>query len=164
MSGHMKLIGVDLYQHLLEAALRTARGETVERWTPELHLGVAGCLPADWLPDEELRVTLYCRLARIEDADGLTAFCEEIEDRFGPLPAEADLLLRLASIRIAAREAKVARIDAGPAAIALTPRRDFASEAKGLVAKGERLILSERIEDASHRLDRIEALLEELAP
>jgi transcription-repair coupling factor (superfamily II helicase) len=161
-AGHMKLIGVDLYQHLLEAALRTARGETVERWTPELHLGVAGCLPADWLPDEELRVTLYCRLARIEDADGLTAFCEEIEDRFGPLPPEAELLLRLAGIRIAAREAKVARIDAGPAAIALTPRRDFAGAAKGLTEKKDRLILSERIEDPGQRLDRIEALLDEL--
>ncbi|PCD03962.1 DEAD/DEAH box helicase [Sphingomonas spermidinifaciens] len=162
-AGHMKLIGVDLYQHLLEAALRTARGETVERWTPELHLGLTGRLPEDWLPDEELRVTLYCRLARIEDADALAAFAEEIEDRFGALPAEAELLLRLAGLRIAAREAQIARIDAGPAAIALTPRRDFAGDTSGLTARGDRLILSERIENAGARLDRIEALLEELS-
>ena len=56
-AGHMKLIGVDLYQHLLEAALRAARGEAVERWTPELHLGVAGRLPDGWIPEAELRVS-----------------------------------------------------------------------------------------------------------
>lgn len=160
-AGHMKLIGIDLYQHLLEASLRAARGEDVERWTPELNLGVAGRLPEDWLPDEELRVTLYCRLARIEDADALAAFAEEIEDRFGALPDEAATLLRVAGLRIAAKEARIARIDAGPAAIALTPRRDFAgdAEAAGLQAKGERLILAERIEGSEGRLERLEAVL-----
>jgi transcription-repair coupling factor (superfamily II helicase) len=160
-AGHMKLIGIDLYQHLLEASLRAARGEDVERWTPELNLGVAGRLPEDWLPDEELRVTLYCRLARIEDADALAAFAEEIEDRFGALPADAATLLRVAGLRIAAKEARIARIDAGPAAIALTPRKDFAgdAEAAGLQAKGERLILAERIEGSEERLERLEAVL-----
>ena len=73
-AGHIKLIGVDLYQFLMTAALRTARGETVERWTPDLNIGAAGTLPAEWIPDPEMRVGLYARLARIEDTAALDGF------------------------------------------------------------------------------------------
>ena len=165
-AGHMKLIGIDLYQHLLESALRTARGETVDRWTPELHLGLEGVLPAAWIPDEELRVSLYARLARMERAEALDAFEAELEDRFGALPAEAATLLAVARVRLAAREHEVARIDAGPGAIALTPRPRVAFDAvaAGLAAKGDRLLLAERIEDPVARLDAVAALLDRLEP
>jgi transcription-repair coupling factor (superfamily II helicase) len=165
-AGHMKLIGVDLYQFLLAQALRAARGEPVDRWTPELNLGVAGALPAEWIPDPEIRVTLYARLARIEDQAGLDAFTDELEDRFGGAPPEARALLDVAAIRLAARDARIARIDAGPAAIALTPRPDFSGDAAaaGLAEKNGRLLLAERIEDAGERLDRVRALLDALSP
>jgi transcription-repair coupling factor (superfamily II helicase) len=159
-AGHMKLIGIDLYQHLLESALRTARGETVERWSPELHLGLGGHLPDSWMPEEELRVTTYARLARIEDADGLDALTDELEDRFGDLPDAARLLLAIARVRVAARSADIARIDAGPGAIALTPRKPL-TPPEGFTEKNGRLILAERIEDAQQRLERIETVLEE---
>ena len=159
-AGHMKLIGVDLYQHLLEAALRAARGEDVERWTPELNLGVEGRLPEAWIPDEELRVSLYARLARLNDAAALEAFEAELDDRFGDLPDAAATLLTVARVRVAARAAGVARIDAGPAAIAFTPRRGVTVEADGLTAKGDRLLLAERIEDARERLERVMGVLE----
>ncbi len=164
-AGHMKLIGIDLYQHLLEAALRSARGETVERWTPELHLGIDGQLPEGWIPDPELRVTFYIRLARAETAEEVDALEDELEDRFGTIPDEAARLLALARIRAAARALGIARIDSGPAAIALTPRHDFTGDvdAAGLVKKGDRLLLAERIEDAAPRLARLEGLLDELA-
>ncbi len=160
-AGHMKLIGIDLYQHLLEASLRAARGEDAERWTPELHIGIEGRLPEDWLPDEALRVTLYCRLARLETGAALTAFAAELEDRFGPLPPDADTLLRIAQLRNDARTARIARIDAGPAAIALTPRGDFAGvpPRTGLEQKGGRLLLAERFDDPLERLARLEGLL-----
>jgi transcription-repair coupling factor (superfamily II helicase) len=163
-AGHMKLIGIDLYQHLLEAALRTARGETVERWTPELHLGVAGRLPEHWIPDAELRVTFYSRLARAEDPEAVDALQAELEDRFGSMPEEAALLLSIARVRTSARAANIARIDSGPGAIALTPRREFSGDADsaGLVRKGERLLLAERIDDSAERLARLEALLDTL--
>uniref|UniRef100_UPI0035CC4E3D TRCF domain-containing protein n=1 Tax=uncultured Sphingomonas sp. TaxID=158754 RepID=UPI0035CC4E3D len=164
-AGHMKLIGVELYQFLLVAALRAARGEDVERWTPELNLGATGALPADWIPEAELRVTLYARLARLEDAGALDGFIAELEDRFGPPPPAARLLLDIAAIRLAAMDARIARIDAGPAAIALTPRKDFAGAAgaAGLTEKNGRLLLAERIEDPGERLERVRALLDALA-
>jgi transcription-repair coupling factor (superfamily II helicase) len=159
-AGHMKLIGIDLYQHLLEAALRTARGETVERWTPELNLGIEGRLPEAWMPDEALRVIIYGRLARAEDAEAVDALEDELQDRFGELPDEAATLLTVARIRATARAVGIARIDAGPAAIALTPRRDFTGAADGLTQKEGRLILAERIEDATARLARLTEVLD----
>ena len=164
-AGHMKLIGVDLYQHLLESAVRAARGEEVERWAPELHLGIDGRLPADWVPDEKLRVTLYARLSRLTDAHEIDAFADELEDRFGALPAHASALLTLARIRANARATRIARVDAGPAAIALTPRSDFAgdAEAVGLTEKNGRLLLLERFDDAYSRADRVAELITSLA-
>jgi transcription-repair coupling factor (superfamily II helicase) len=163
-AGHVKLIGVDLYQHLLEGALRAARGEAVDRWTSVLNLGVEGRLPAEWIPEEELRVALYARLARLADLPELDSFEEELADRFGELPAEAEALLAVARVRILAREAGIARIDAGPAAIALVPRGKLNVKPAdlGLEEKDGRLLLKERIEDPQERLDRLAALLAEL--
>ena len=161
-AGHMRLIGVELYQQLLEDALRTARGETVERWTPDLRLGIDGRLPAEWIPDEDLRISLYARLGRLRSDADLDAFEAELEDRFGELPEEAALLLSIARVRERARALGIARIDAGPAAIALTPRRDAPpalGEIDGLVEKDGRLLLKEPHEDAAERLERLAALL-----
>lgn len=160
-AGHMRLIGVELYQQLLEGALRTARGETVERWTPELHLGLEGQLPADWIPDEDLRLSLYARLARLRDVEDVEAFEEELRDRFGDVPDAAMRLIALARVRELARAHGVARIDAGPAAVALTPRADsdIAGQVDGLETKNGRLILAERIADAGERMERIATLL-----
>jgi transcription-repair coupling factor (superfamily II helicase) len=163
-AGHMKLIGVDLYQHLLGQALREARGEVTERWTPELHLGAGGALPEDWIPEADIRLTLYVRLGRIAEEAELDAFEEELVDRFGPMPDAAADLMAHARLRMAARTACVARVDAGPSAIALTPRRDFGGdlERHGLTAKNDRLLLVEAI-DEDRRVERVQALLEALA-
>jgi transcription-repair coupling factor (superfamily II helicase) len=163
-AGHVKLIGLGLYQRLLEQALRTARGEHVDDWTPELHLGLAARLPEDWIPEEEIRVNLYARIARLASPGELDALAEELEDRFGSLPPEAQSLISLAQVRQLARAARIARIDAGPGAIALTPRPDFAAQAEELEQKGDRLLLQERIDDPRERLARLRALLEELVP
>ncbi|MBY9065149.1 DEAD/DEAH box helicase [Sphingomonas yunnanensis] len=164
-AGHMKLIGIDLYQQLLEGALRRARGEEVERWTPELQLEVGGRLPESWIRDEEIRVTLYARLARIDGGEALDALEEELEDRFGAMPDEARALLAVARLRVDARAAGIAAVAAGPAAIALTPRPDVQVDAAahGLEAKERRLLLRERIDAPDARLERAGALLRELA-
>jgi len=164
-AGHMKLIGIDLYQHLLEIAVRRTRGEEAERWTAQLNLGLHGKLPEGWVPEEELRVTLYARLARIDTVAGMDSFEAELEDRFGELPEEAQTLVALARTRLLARAAEIRRVDAGPAALAFTPDARFSSDpaAHGLAEKNGRLLLAEAIEDPAARLHRVEALLSEMA-
>jgi transcription-repair coupling factor (superfamily II helicase) len=163
-AGHMKLIGIDLYQFLLGRALRAARGESVDRWVPDLHLGLAGRLPETWVPEIEVRLMLYGRLARIEDEAALDAFEEELEDRFGTLPDEARLLVDMVRLRLLACAAAVAKVDAGPAAIALTPRAGAEVPAMGgLVEKNGRWIVADRIEDPAERLTRVREVLEMVA-
>ncbi|WP_240309348.1 MULTISPECIES: helicase-related protein [Sphingomonas] len=164
-SGHVKLIGVDLYQHLLERALREARGEPADDWVPELNLGDIGHLPASWIPDEEIRVGLYARFARLADLGALERFEAELADRFGELPAQVERMLVAARLRVLARAAGIARLDAGPAAIAFTPRRgrtpsDLPVE---LEEKGDRFLLREALDTDADRLARSEELLAAMA-
>jgi transcription-repair coupling factor (superfamily II helicase) len=160
-AGHMTLIGIDLYQHLLGQALRAARGEAVDDWTPELNVELAGRLPEDWIPEVEVRLSLYARLSRLSDAADVDGFESELEDRFGAIPEAAHALLDVARLRVLARAAGVRRIDAGAAAIALTPRQK-ADAPDGLVAKGDRWILAEAIPDPAARVARIGELLGEM--
>jgi transcription-repair coupling factor (superfamily II helicase) len=163
-AGHMKLIGVDLYQHMLSAALRAARGEDVEQWSPELNLELGGAFPGEWIPEQDVRLTLYLRLSRVEDEAALDAFEDELIDRFGPLPPATQTLLMQARLRRLARAARIVRVDAGPAAIALTPRHDFDVDPTphGLHRKNDRLLLVEHIADGD-RLERVRSLLESLS-
>ena len=141
-----------------------ARGEEVERWKPDLHLGSGGGLPQGWIPEADVRLALYVRLSRILDDDGMDAFEDELIDRFGPLPQEAAMLLMRARIRVAARALSIARIDAGPAAIALTLRRGRTGDlgASGLVEKNGRLLLQQPTQD-DERIPRVQSLLDALA-
>ncbi|MEW9856433.1 TRCF domain-containing protein [Novosphingobium rhizovicinum] len=162
-AGHMKLIGVDLYQHLFEAALKQARGEEARLWVPELNLGRSGALPAEWIPDPDVRLSLYVRLARTSEEAELDALEEELIDRFGALPPAAANLVEMARIRLLARDAGISRVDAGPAAIALTPHSTRATppSGHGLAAKDGRWLLKEQTEE-DNRTGRVAALLGDL--
>jgi transcription-repair coupling factor (superfamily II helicase) len=163
-AGHVRLIGIDLYQALLESALREARGEAVPRWTSDLRLGVPGSFPENWIPEADTRLSLYVRLARLDTIDGVEAFEEELVDRFGALLPLAETLIGAARVRILARMAGIARIDAGPAAIALTPVGAFGGDAAGagLIEKDGRWLLTGPV-DTAMRVERIQHILEDLA-
>ena len=120
-AGHMRLIGLGLYQHLLEIAIRQARGEPVEDWVPELRVERAGLLSAAYIPEPEVRLNLYARIARLMEAGEVDDLAAEMEDRFGPLPAEAADALALARLKSLCRRHGVIRVDAGPKAIAFKP-------------------------------------------
>ncbi len=163
-AGHMKLIGIGLYQHLLERAIRASKGEDVDDWVPELHLEAHGRLPADWIPEDEVRINLYARIARLDSTDAVDALAGELEDRFGTLPEDVQTLLAVAGIRQLARETGIARVDAGPGGIAFTPRGKLPKKApKGLEIKGERLLAKVATEAGPERLAKVRQLLESLA-
>jgi len=162
-AGHMKLIGVDLYQHLLTRALRDARGEDVSAPLPALSLGTTGHLPSDWIPEEAVRLALYMRLVKLGDPSAIDGFEEELEDRFGTLPPPAARLLDWMRVRLLAQSAGTSAINAGPAAIAFTPADRSADwSAAGLTHKGDRWIDAEAIADDDARLARVRETLEAL--
>jgi len=170
-AGHVKLIGSDLYQSMLQRAIR---GESVEGlWSPELNLGIAGRIPEDYVGDSETRINLYVRIARLDPLQSVDDLYAEIEDRFGALPQTVQNLISLAQLKQLCIRSGVARIDAGPQAIALSFRPGAAgrlpveqaieaSEGE-LRWSGERLVLARSIERAEERLKSILELLSSLA-
>jgi transcription-repair coupling factor (superfamily II helicase) len=160
-TGHVKLIGVDLYQHLLASALRQARGESVDDWTPVLNLELGGRFPETWILDESVRIGLAVRLARARTLGELDEFEAELADRFGELPDDARRLLGIARVKVLAHAGSIQKIDAGPAAVAFTPRSGFNCEysTSGLVKNDDRFLLREAISDPLERLARVEMVL-----
>jgi transcription-repair coupling factor (superfamily II helicase) len=168
-AGHLKLIGVGLYQHLMQRAMMLARGETPpDEWEPELNLGSTGTIPPDYVPEPEVRINLYARLAQVADEDEVGTVADEIEDRFGPPPPSVERLLLIARIQRQCRPANVARVDAGPQAIAITFRADRQDDpsvtraveaSKGALAwREDRLVWSKSGDDEGERLHNVSAL------
>ena len=168
-AGHLKLIGVGLYQHLMSLAIREAKGEVVEDWSPEIRMERAGSLPVDYIPEPELRLNLYARLSRISDPHDAEAIAEEIADRFGPPPPEVADLLERVKLRALCRSMGVARIEAGPKAIAFDLRPSVTATTlierapkplrDHLTAKGARLIYARPSDTPHERLTMAAHLL-----
>jgi transcription-repair coupling factor (superfamily II helicase) len=164
-AGHIKLVGVELYQDLLQRALAVARSEgPPEDWTPELNFGLHASIPASYVAEVEIRLNLYARLAQARTVREIEDFAAEIEDRFGPMPGEVSNLLDLARLARSCRLLNISKIDAGPQAIALTFRRRGAGERfqecdERLVWRGERLALAQPTEHPEQRLREAAVLL-----
>ncbi|RAK56436.1 transcription-repair coupling factor [Phenylobacterium deserti] len=166
-AGHMQLIGAALYQRLLAKAVRIAKGEDAGGdWTAELNLGVTGSIPEAYVPDPTIRINLYARLARLTEPEEVDAFGEELEDRFGALPPEAQALLSLARLQALAVRAKVIKVDAGPKALALTLRpgaKPPAKLPKDAKISDERIVFPDATEAGAERLEAAERRLDALA-
>lgn len=120
-AGHMKVIGVSLYQRLLERAVMSA-GKRPRLQTADVtvNLGVTGMIPDDYVPDASVRLSLYAKLLRATSISTVDALSEELVDRFGDIPYAVTTLLRLQKLRIKAAQFGITKIDAGPRAMALT--------------------------------------------
>ena len=168
-AGHLKLIGLGLYQHLMSLAIREAKGEVVEDWSPEIHIDRSGSLPVDYIPEPELRLNLYARLSRVSEPHEAAAIADEMADRFGPPPAEVRDLLERTRLRALCRALGVARVDAGPKAIALDLRPSVAPASlverapadlrDRLSLKGARLIYAQPSGTSHERLTLATSLL-----
>ena len=124
-SGHMKELGVELYQHMLEEAVAELRDDEAasdQGWTPQVNVGVAILIPEDYISDLNLRLTTYRRIADIEDDEGGNALMAELIDRFGPLPDEVRSLFEVMQIKRLCRKAHVEKVDAGPKGLVLSMR------------------------------------------
>jgi transcription-repair coupling factor (superfamily II helicase) len=166
-AGHIKLIGADFYRQLLGRALERARGEAPEEdWTPEIALGGTAFIPEDYVPEPEVRLNLYRRLARLGSLNEAEAFADEIEDRFGQPPEAVDDLMAQAQVLILARELGIARIEGGPKAITMAFREQGAkgglTAPKGAEWREDRLFLGQATESAHQRYELALAALRQM--
>ena len=179
-SGHIKEIGVELYQQMLEDAVNELKAhvgaEAPDRgWSPQINTGAAVLIPEDYIPDLSVRLSIYRRLSDAEKAQEREALAAELIDRFGPLPPEAGQLLKVVAIKGLCREANVAKIDVGPKGAVVTFRNDdFKNPAAlvGFVAKNQvawrlrpdhKIVVRGEWETPEQRLAAAERVLAELA-
>src|SRR6202023_4090313 len=98
-SGHIREVGYELYQEMLREAVDALRGgpedPAEETWSPSITLGTPVTIPEEYVPDLHLRLSLYRRLATLTSDADIESFAAEMIDRFGPLPGEAEELIRL---------------------------------------------------------------------
>jgi transcription-repair coupling factor (superfamily II helicase) len=109
--GSMEAVGFDYYMQLLDQAVRELKGEHVEEANCEINLKVDIRIPEDYLPQINLRLNLYKRLASVDDLAEIDRIRDEVRDRFGPVPATIENLLRYGTIKHLARRLRIRSID-----------------------------------------------------
>jgi len=99
-SGNITAVGFELYTQMMEEAVREVQGETIAKDVePEIQLGFPAYIPDSYVQDVNQRLVLYKRLAGFKTQPDLDAIVDEMIDRFGPVPALVDSLLRLMELR-----------------------------------------------------------------
>lgn len=139
-SGHVREVGIELYQHMLEEAIESMRSgrnmdeDTPDDWSPHISLGTSVLIPESYVEDLSLRMGLYRRLASFESADDIRSFAAELIDRFGPLPQEVEHLIDILYIKQLCKRAGIERLDAGPKGVVFSFRHNVFAKPDALIS------------------------------
>jgi transcription-repair coupling factor (superfamily II helicase) len=125
-SGHIKEVGYELYQQMLEEAVASLKAgisaPVADQWSPQITIGMPVMIPETYVADLPVRLALYRRLAEVEDEQDIEAFGAELTDRFGSPPPEVEHLLQIVAIKSLCRRANVEKVEAGPKGAVITFR------------------------------------------
>lgn len=180
-SGHIKEVGVALYQHMLEEEIARLKAGEFEQdkqaaaeWAPQITTGIPIMIPETYVKDLGVRLGLYKRIGEIKEQSALLDMREELVDRFGKLPPEVDNLLKTVEIKQLAVMANVEKIDAGGKGILMSfhnntfaaPDKliEFVTKQFGAVKirPDQKLFIEKNLEDYAVRVDTIKTYLRKL--
>lgn len=179
-SGHVREVGFELYQDMLEEAVASLRSgdqvvETDGQWSPQINIGTSVLIPETYVPDLNVRLALYRRLSELNTRDEIDGFAAELIDRFGALPSEVEHLMQVMTIKGFCRSAGVEKIDAGPKGAIVSFRKSEFANPEGLIAflsmqqtrvkvrPDHRLVYSQAWDHADDRLEGCKGLVKKLA-
>jgi transcription-repair coupling factor (superfamily II helicase) len=181
-SGHIREVGVELYQQMLEDAVKALRSgesldthEVADEWSPQIDIGAAVLIPESYVEDLATRLSLYRRLADLTTDEEREAFAAELIDRFGPLPDETKQLLEITAVKILCKKLGVAKVSAGPKGALLAFRENAPLDGAKLIAYVQRqpnrlklrpdmkLVLNGTWVDAPARLANVKSLLRDMS-
>ncbi|HEX8482493.1 MAG TPA: transcription-repair coupling factor [Allosphingosinicella sp.] len=142
-SGHIKEVGFELYQSMLEDAIMAAKSggdfRAGDDFSPQITVDAPIMIPEDYVPDLDLRMGLYRRMNELEKTEEIESFAAEMIDRFGKLPDETDNLLKVIEIKLNCRAAQVVKLDVGPKGALVHFHNDTFPDLEGLIAYVQRL-------------------------
>jgi len=122
-SGHIKEVGLELYQSMLEEAVKSLKDdEYIESnattdWVPSLNLGIDVRIPEDLVPDPALRLQLYRQIAQLTTKEQLDSFANSMTDQYGDLPEDVNKLFEIMHLKQMAKRLNIEKIDLGGKAI-----------------------------------------------
>jgi transcription-repair coupling factor (superfamily II helicase) len=141
-SGHIKEVGFELYQSMLEDAIldmKSGHSERREEFTPQISVEAPILIPEAYVPDLDLRMGLYRRLGELDSRQEVEEFAAEMIDRFGALPQETQNLLQIVETKINCRKACIAKLDVGAKGAVVTFAEGGFPDLAGLLAYVDRL-------------------------
>jgi transcription-repair coupling factor (superfamily II helicase) len=181
-SGHIREVGIELYQQMLEeavAALKSGRTDSepvpVQDWSPQINLGLSVLIPESYVNDLTLRLGLYRRIAGMVTDAEIESFAAELIDRFGPMPEETQHLIAVLGLKLLAKQAGIERIDTGPKGAVLSFRENkFANpealltyigkNARNLKARpDQKLVFTHEWKDSENKIAAMKKLVGEIA-
>ncbi len=144
-SGHIKEVGFELYQSMLEDAILEARAadqglaKAQSSFSPQITIDAPILIPEDYVPDLPVRMGLYRRLNTLQNKDELESFAAELTDRFGELPEPTSNLITLIEIKQNALKASVSKIEIGARGALVSFHNDTPPDINGLLTYVQKL-------------------------
>ena len=178
-SGNMLEIGFQLYNEMLSEAVRCLKaGIEPDLLSPfsvstEINLHAPALLPDDYCGDVHLRLSFYKKLATAKSTDQIDSLLEEIVDRFGKLPPQAQTLVDMHRLRVIAKPYGVVKVDAAPGVINITFKKDPPIETTAIMqliqknkhiklAGNEKLRIERELADPKDRAQMVRDVLRSL--
>lgn len=125
-SGHIREVGVELYQQLLEEAVHEVENpaqqskEPIATWTPQLNLDLPVLIPETYVTDLGTRLELYQRIAQITELEEIPDLENEMLDRYGPLPDTFKNLLSVIDLKVLSKRAHIDKVDLGQKGVVIS--------------------------------------------
>ncbi|MDX1975121.1 MAG: transcription-repair coupling factor [Rickettsiales bacterium] len=184
-SGHIREVGIELYQQMLEEAveqLKHSHRDTPDAstplrddWSPQINLAISVLIPESYVDDLQLRLGLYRRAAGLTQEEDIHSFAAELTDRFGDMPEEVRHLIATLTLKIICKKAGIERIDVGPKGAVLSfkdnqftkPEALLAYVAKNVrelkVRPDQKLVLTREFTQDDDKLIRLKKLISDIA-
>ena len=178
-SGNMLEVGFQLYNEMLAEAVRSLKaGKEPDLLAPlsvttDINLHSPALLPDSYCGDVHLRLSFYKRLATAKNSDQIDTLLEEIVDRFGKLPPQAQTLIDVHRLRVLARPYGVVKVDAAPGVIHITFKSNPPVEPARIIelvqknrhiklAGNEKLRIERALQDPKDRAQAVREVLRSL--
>jgi transcription-repair coupling factor (superfamily II helicase) len=137
-SGHIREVGYELYQEMLEEAVMMLKAgvdaPASDKWSPQINIGTPVMIPDEYVPDLAVRLGLYRRLAELDSSGEIDQIAAEIVDRFGPMPGEVKMLMEIVAIKALCRAANIAKFEAGAKGAVIAFRDNRFDNPDGLIS------------------------------
>ena len=179
-SGHIREVGLELYQEMLQEAIFNLKNKSNEEemqhdeYSPQINIGIPVLLPEHYIADLNLRLSLYRNLAALKSIQDVESFAAEMIDRFGIYPIEVEYLLSVIKLKIMAKNIHIDKIDAGPKAITFSFRDNkclYPEQLLEFITKNQlwikirpdqKILINREFQDIKKKIKFLEELLTQL--